>query len=113
MVLNKNRFLGDSLLDALPALNLADHFDFSSMRPKSLPHLLDVLGRAYEAGEHHVHPLGHPEPQVGLVPLADRRQADQVAAGEVDSFATAEQPAGLHHRVHPVRPCNHGPVKEK
>ena len=100
-----------SLLNPLPAFHLADHFDVSPVWPQNPPHVFDILGRADEAGEHDVDALGHPEPQVGLVSLADRLQADQVAAGEVDAFAAAQHAAGLHHCVHPVRTCREQGVK--
>lgn len=75
------------------------------MGPQGLPHVSDILGRADEAGEHYVHALGHPEPQVSLVLLADGLQADEVAAGQVDALAAAQFPARLHLRVHPVGAC--------
>lgn len=96
------------LLNALPALHLADHFDALSVGPQGLPHVFDILGGADEAGEHYVHALRHPEPQVSLVLLADGLEADQVAAGQVDAFAAAQRPAGFHRRVHPVGACGGG-----
>lgn len=102
----------NSLLNPLPALHLADHFDISSVRPQCSPHVFDILGVADEAGEHNVYSLGYPKPQVGLVSLADCLQANQVAAGEVNAFTTAQQPTGLHHRIHPVRAWGGKGVKE-
>ncbi len=101
-----------SLLNPLPAFHLADHFDISSVWPQNSPHVFDILGRADEAGKHHVHALGHPKPQVGLVSLADRLHADQVTAGEVNAFTTAQHPTGLHLRIYPVRACRGGWGKE-
>lgn len=92
----------DLLLNALTAFHLADHFDALSVGPQGLPHVLDVLGRPDEAGEHDVHALRHPKPQVSLVLLADGLEADEVAAGQVDAFTAAQRSAGFDRRVHPV-----------
>lgn len=97
------------LLDSLAALHFADDFDVRPKLSQSSTHILHVLGGADEAGEHHVHAVSHPEPQVGLVLLAHRLQADQVASREVHTFTTAEQSTRLHHRVHPIRACRHPP----
>lgn len=93
------------LLNTLPAFHLADHFDALSVGPQGLPHVLDVLGRADEAGEDDVHALRHPEPQVSLVLLAHSLEPDEVAPGQVDAFAAAQNSAGFDGRVHPVGAC--------